>query len=72
MRIVIALVISLFAAAGYAQQSAPLGSPFQQLYSGFDGPRLPKSYRFASADAVRQSWVAFAVPSELERIAGAR
>jgi hypothetical protein len=68
MRIVIALVISLFAAVGYAQQLSPLGSPFQQLYSGFDGPHLPKSYRFDSADAVRQSWVAFAVPNELERI----
>ena len=68
MRSVIAVVISLLAAAGYAQQSVPLSSPFQQLYAGFDGPRLPKSYRFDSADAVRQSWVAFAVTSELEQI----
>ena len=64
MRVLVAVVTLLSTVAGYAWPP----TPFLQLYSGFNGPRLPHSFLFDSPVAVRDSWVALAVPNELEGI----
>jgi hypothetical protein len=64
MRSVVALIVLVGALA----DSSASSSSFRQLYSGFDGPRESKSFRFDSADAVRASWVASAIPGQLEEI----
>jgi hypothetical protein len=41
---------------------------YRELYEGFNGPTLGRTYRYASADEVRASWVARALGGELDKV----
>jgi hypothetical protein len=42
--------------------------PYRQLLAGFNGPRLPGTFNYSSAQEVRGSWVAQALGERLERV----
>jgi hypothetical protein len=42
---------------------------YEQLFAGYNGPRVPKTEYFGSASSVKASWIAKALsPAELERV----
>ena len=42
--------------------------PYKQLFAGFNGPRVTDTHFFTSVVAVRSSWLATAMPAQLEKV----
>ena len=41
---------------------------YKQVYVGFNGPKQSKTYTFNSIESVKSSWLASAIPSEIEKV----